>query len=182
MNRVRFYQFKNNIKIYKVIFIFNSLLMGALAICALFDVGVKSNSSFERIFAFIFFMLMFLIPIGASFYMKKYKMSECLIEFSEQGITYRVKNNIITLQWEDVEEISIFNELYLLPTQRILRFYSKDTLPLWDKLWSYEKSLIAEYNDEMLDEIKKYWYKDIINEEKYIKYKKKRDRRSTKRK
>lgn len=173
---MEFSQGKNTGRVTNIIFTIFTILTSYLATTALANYGIVSQNSgrTERIFAGILFTIFALYGITMIAYYKITGKYHATIEFTKDEIICREKHRTVIMKWKDVSMVSLFPGYMFIPTHRLVFFTSGGVKHYLKTFKITNKRMWSEYNDEMLVEIKKYWTRRIINEDRYIKYKNKR--------
>jgi len=129
-------------------------------------------------FWFAFFLITLLIVVGY-IYTQVSKKFLSTIEFTKDEIIYKAKNKTVKMRWEDIDIISLTPRSFWASFNRIVTFVAYDCPYKYKNYRNKEilnKKIWSEYDDDMLEEIKKYWDGVIQNEREYIKYKNRRKR------
>lgn len=148
-------------------------MMSTLTLMLIFDIGFPSEPISEKIGGIVVFSLFNLFGIGYVAYMHLYKVFDRIIEINEEGIQFIAINKKAIMKWHEVKEIYVHSSTFYFAFARVICFNGKDWIPR--KQWTInDKWITSEFTDEMLDEIKKYWYGEIGNVKYYFKYKEKR--------
>lgn len=138
-----------------------------------FNFSSKAVGKSEQTFGWILFLSIALIGITSHIYLVASKRFERTVEFSEHEIIYQEKKRTVEMKWEDVKKVFLFPELLWIPSNRIIIFVATGGKLFGRKNKVTSERIWSEYNDEMLEEIRKYWHGRIVNEDKYLKYKNK---------
>lgn len=169
---MKFNQSKNIGKIFYLVFTINIIITSLLGITSLTNYGTIAHNSekSERIFCGVFFLIVALIALSSCIYVKISKKFERTVEINKDGIVYYEKNKTIKMNWEDVAMVGLNPCFLFSPSNRVV-FTAWGVEPYWKTSKVTNKRIWSEYNDEMLEEIKKCWHGRIVNEDKYLKYK-----------
>ncbi len=167
---MKYYQCKNHRKVIYPVSAAYFMTTGFLSITSYF--GIMGEKS---IFAGVGFTVLMLIGI---IFFVSYSKKICgnyksTIEFNEESIIYNSRNNHIEIKWRDIAKVYIDPREFVRSYNRIIYFMTINTSIYKLESKVSERMIWSEYNDEMLEEIKKYWHGDIVNEDKYMKWRNK---------
>ena len=170
---MKFYQCKHERKINNTIIIGFTTFFGVFAIDMLGNFGfIAPYSETDRVANGL--LLLACALIGAAIYVYNiiYRRYDRIIEISDIGITYHAVDRTATMKWVDVSNITLDGSFYR-PNLKIIFFYARGVSLRYGKFKVTEKRMWSEYNDAMLEEIRKHWHGLIKNEDLYKRYKKK---------
>lgn len=168
---MKYYQCRNERKLLYTLISIITIVNGAVATIMFVDVDFVSGTKHERLFGGIMFALIAMIGLVSYVYMKIVKKFERTVEVAEDGITYREKNRVVIMEWENMGKVLLFPLMLWQPWNRIVFFVVKGATSCGQKTKVTNEQIWCEYNDEMLEEIKKHWHGRIENEKLYLRYK-----------
>lgn len=172
---MKYYQCRNSKIANYAIAISYTLVMAFASIIVFGNFGAATNNEDDYIFYGIFFLLFTLLGVYSIIHMKVFKIYERTVEIAADGITFASRSKEVVMNWDDVGEISLYHGGFSVPRSRVIFFMARtNNLRTYNKSKATSKKIWSEYNDEMIEEIKKYWDYEIINEDKYIEYKNKK--------
>ena len=165
---MKFYQRRNLRKfLYPVIFA-DIFLMGFITIIMIGDFEFVNGGKFEKIFGGIFFGLFTLAGIIAYVYTQVKQVFKRKIEVTVQGIIYSSRNEELIIRWDDVDRIFLYPR-FTFSYNRMIFFVTADcSAKDLSQLKISSRMIYSEFNDRMLELVKKYWNHEIFNESKYL--------------
>lgn len=165
---MKFYQCRNLRKFYYTLFFSYIFVFGISSIGAF----LSSETGIG-----IVFLILALSGAAAFIYTQVTQVFKRTVELTEEKIIYKDKYKTVELKWEDIERAFLYYR-FLTSYQRIIFFVAYDcSINDVKNMKNNCSTLHTEYNDELLDLVRKYWDGAIDGEEMYLKYKRKKAKR-----